>query len=66
MSVRPSLPRARLPSEQIIDEADRLLNQSFNDWLPTLLDALSDSATEGEAFSQSDSRFDQVGVVRSP
>lgn len=28
------------PSVQVVDEADRLLTQSFHDWLPTVLSAL--------------------------
>lgn len=28
----------RLDEQQVIDEADRLLNQSFNDWLRTIVD----------------------------
>lgn len=31
------------PHSQVVDEADRLLTQSFHDWLPTVLSALKPS-----------------------
>lgn len=33
---------------QVIDEADRLLNQSFHDWLPSILAALKPPASLSE------------------
>ncbi|CEQ41718.1 SPOSA6832_03466, partial [Sporobolomyces salmonicolor] len=36
---------ARLPNRFVVDEADRLLTQSFHDWLPTILAALKPSPT---------------------
>lgn len=32
-------------SKQVVDEADRLLTQSFHDWLPTILAALKPTST---------------------
>lgn len=39
----PASTRLTCPLQQVVDEADRLLTQSFHDWLPTVLSALKPS-----------------------
>lgn len=44
-----------LTTAQVIDEADRLLNQSFHDWLPSILSALKPTpptASTGQSIDE--------------
>lgn len=41
--------------EQVVDEADRLLAQSFNDWLPPVMDALHEAIGAGQSVRNTSS-----------
>lgn len=64
MLVPAALQNADTPrAPQVVDEADRLLTQSFHDWLPTVLSALKPSFSAA-ALAEKENDADPTGGRR--